>query len=267
MGTIMSRKFLWALCAALFIALPAQAASIVGGSSMLGASEAAQLETWLGQGSLTLTNIFTKGVTGTTSTDWHNTVDNQGATFSIMEMVAYDPSQGQNVTQIVGGYNPQSWDASIGNWVITPNDADRTAFIFNLTTGVLHRQCRSTDPVICGYDNDTGPDNWIGQYQTFNRIDFGPTFGNGQDLFVGSTLNFGLSSNYSYGVAGGLPGSGSLNGLDPNPTGYHWVSVGDLETFTVAVSPNDVPAPGALALFGLGLLGLGVMRRRTGNAG
>jgi hypothetical protein len=255
------RKASLALCAALIIATPARAGSIVGGSSMLGGPGLAQLEAWLGQGPLTLTNIFTKGVDGSTSTDWHAAVDHQGATFSLLEMVAYDPEADANVTQIIGGYNPRSWDAATNGWVSTPNDADRTAFIFNLTTGVLQRQCLSTDPTDCGRDLAD-----YGEWQTFDHLDYGPSFGGGQDIHVNADLDDGFSYNYSYGVPGSpLAGYGQQNGLDPNPGSSGWIAVGALETFTIAPFTGAVPAPGGPALFALGLLGLAVARRRGLN--
>ena len=222
---------------------------------MLGATEVTQLETWLGQGPLALTNIFTKGITGTSSSQWHGAVDNQGATFSVLEIVALN-AQGQQVTEVIGGYNPYSWDTTTG-YRQTPADADRTAFIFNLTTSVLQRQCLTTDPTICGGDNPS-----TGLYQTYNNINYGPTFGNGHDIWVNSSLSGGYSYNYAFDVSGGLPGSAHANGLDPNPNAYQWIAVGALETFTISADTTPMPAPGMLAIFGLGLAGIGYARRK-----
>jgi hypothetical protein len=237
---------------------PAQAGTIVGGSSMLGASELAQLETWLGQGPLTLTNIFTKGVDGNTSFDWHAAVDGQGATFSVLQIVM-NISGTEQVTHTIGGYDPQSW-ASTGGYSVTAADADRTAFLFNLTTGVVQYQCKSTDPAICGVDND--PSNTSGQYQTYNQGSYGPTFGNGHDLYVNSALSGGYSYNYAYDVPGGIFGHAGQNGLDPNQSNWVFASVLALETFTIAAGPVEVPEPAPLALLAVGLLALGVARRK-----
>ena len=254
MGTIKSIMFGASALVLLGLQGPANAGTIIGGSSMLTSGYVTQLETWLGEGSLTLTNIFTKA-NGNTATDWHNSVDNQGRTFSVLEIVAYDPDQQQNVTQIIGGYNPQSWASSGSS--STPNDVDRTAFIFNLTTGVLQRQCLTTDPLICGADaNDTG------FLQTVNNSSLGPYFGAGADLRVDFDLNDGYSWNSSYDINGGQVGQGALNGIDPDPSTHEWVSVGALETFTISADTTPMPAPGMLAIFGLGLAGLGYARRK-----
>ena len=235
-----------------------QAGTIIGGSSLLTAGYVTQLESWLGEGPLALTNIFTKDVDGTTSADWHNAVDQRGRTISIFEIVTGLPG-----TQVIGGYNPQSWDASLGTYRVTTADADRTAFIFNLTTGVMQQQCKSTDAFTCGFD-----DAKLGNRQTYNHINYGPTFGNGNDLYVNSALSDGYSYNYAYGDSVGALGHGSANGLDSDPSDYRWVSIQALETFIIAADietsagPTPLPESGALALFGLGLLGLGLMRRR-----
>lgn len=247
---------------------PVNAGSIVGGSSMLTAGHVTQLESWLGEGPLTLTNIFTKGVTGTNSADWHSNVDGQGRTFSILEMVASN-AQGQTVTQIVGGYNPQSWRSTGPVWSYTNDDVDRTAFIFNLTNSILYRQCLTTDGANCGTD---GADN--GHRQTRNELFRGPSFGGGFDLYVNGTLDGGYSWNFSYDIAGGLPGDGNQNALDPNPSAWQWQSVGALETFTIDTIPvaalslaveesTEISEPELTAVFALGFAGLGLLRRRS----
>jgi len=93
-----------------------------------------------------------------------------------------------------------------------------------------------------------------GRFQTYNSTTNGPTFGGGVDLNVSFDLNGGASSNYSYGVAGGLPGAGLENGLDPNPNSSGWISVGALETFTIAAD-TQIAEPGMVLLFGIAVVG------------
>ncbi len=216
--------------AGLVVSLGAQADS---GTSLLSPGYKTQLETWLGEGRLSLTNIYTKAA-GDTSLDFHKASDGKGRTFSIMEATN---ASGQ--TWLVGGYNPQSWNSS-GSYNMTPENSQRTAFIFNLSSGVI----RSQTPR--GYAIDT-----VGAYQTYNGSEYGPVFGYGHDLFVSGNLSTGGYSNmYSYidPIKGGF-GESLLDGSQyskPN------VTYGAMQIFTISVVPE--PATYALLLAGLGLL-------------
>lgn len=247
----------------------ANAGVIVGGTSILtNPADVAQLETWLGEGSLTLTNIFTKGVDGTTSQEWHAAVDGKGRTFSVLVATVHDPDadngNGAYVDQIFGGYNPVSWDSTT-DFRITNPDSERTAFIFNLGTGVIQTQCKTTDDDNCGNDSDTN--NVFGATQTRNNPSFGPSFGGGYDLGVNQTLDTARFQNHSYGAYPFYSGSGYINALDPDDSFFVGIqgvyfSMGALETFMIETgSGSSVPEPATMALFATGLLGVGFARR------
>ncbi len=93
----------------------------------------------------------------------------------------YSEFDGQNYTPktidgaVIGGYNPQSWNSS-GTYNIANTDAERTAFIFNLSTSILLREILSTDPDTYG----------AGHRQTYNgnNSSYGPTFGGGHDFYT-----------------------------------------------------------------------------------
>jgi hypothetical protein len=225
-----------AVPAAAFLALlgvPSSAQTIVGGSTWLTAADAAQLATWLNQGPVTFTRIFEHVANdGKTSTDFHAAADGKGPTISV-----YSAAPVQTTAwNVIGGYNPQSWN-SVSGYNITSNAADRTAFIFNLTTGLVQGQ-KLVNP---------------GEYQTYNQSTAGPTFGSGHDLYSHSSLNTGYVYGHSYG---------STNLIS---TGITQVQYRGLEVFTISVDTSaDVPEPGAWALLaGTGALGgLMVLRRR-----
>ncbi len=203
----------------------ASATPIVGGSEILDAGSALQLEGMLGQGGISLSNIFTKTV-GSSSSDFHAACDGKGATFSVIELMD---------GTIVGGYNPQSWNSS-GSYNMTPDDADRTAFLFDLTDARYFAQRLSSVP---GY----------GEYQTYNGGGNGPTFGSGNDLSVDYNLN-----NCSVRVAGSWPDDGG--GISYAPDNGFFVpggSIAKLEVFSVAAIPEPATL-GLIGLFGGGIL-------------
>ncbi|MGK5059219.1 PEP_CTERM-anchored TLD domain-containing protein [Janthinobacterium sp. LB2P49] len=223
-----------AMLAMCFVCMGAQADS---GTSLLSPAYQTQLENWLGEGQLSLNNIYTKAA-GDTSLDFHKASDGQGRTFSVMEA---SNSSGQ--TWLVGGYNPQSWSSTDGVHV-TMDDSSRTAFLFNLTSGIMLPQLKQ-------YFNGDG----IGKDQTYNSADFGPTFGYGHDLYVPRDLtNGGSSLLYTYNYLG-QPSTG-VSLLDGSIWKGYDVTYGALQVFSISA----VPEPATYGMLLLGLVSLAGLR-------
>jgi len=227
------RSFVFGACL-LSLLLPRAHANLISGYE-------SQLETWLGQGNLNFTQIFEKG-TGDNYTNFHAAVDGQGATLTLMSVSGAGFSG-----QIIGGYNPQSWNSS-DSYNFTPSDAARTAFIYNLTSSTIQRQNLNGQ----GYGGS-------GQYQAHNYQYHGPSFGGGADLFVQSSLNSGYAFNYSYGGTSfdGDIVDGTLNGE------YTAFSVTALEIYTFTQGSNSIPdGTSTNVLIVFSLVGLVALRRR-----
>ncbi|WP_226929553.1 PEP_CTERM-anchored TLD domain-containing protein [Janthinobacterium aquaticum] len=213
----------------------------VAAPSLLSAQDVAQLTGWLGQGPVALNNIYSKA-SGDTALDFHRAVDGMGRTFSVMEA-----SNAAGQTWLVGGYNPQSWSSTDGLHV-TMADSERTAFLFNLTSGQVLPQLKQ-------YFSGDG----IGSGQTYNDASYGPTFGVGHDLYVPFDLtNGGYSALYTYNRAGQPANGVSL--VDGSANFSSTVTFGALQVYSVSAVPE--PATYALLLAGLALLAVRARARR-----
>lgn len=213
---------------------------VVGGSGLLTQSGANQLAAALGEGDLTLTNVFAHGVgDGKTATTFHTSVDGLGRTFSVLEVTAVGST---STSLIVGGYDPQSWNSS-GNYNNVALDIQRTAFLFNLTSSTTMAE-------------KLGPaDGNAGMSQTANDPGYGPWFGGGSDLRVNASLTTGFAYQFSYGPtgqAGTTIFGAAFGGGGLTPT------YARIEVFTIT---DGVPAPlpatalaGAVLMGGIGLL-------------
>ena len=231
----MTSKFLKATFASLILSascfVNVANAGIIGGSDIIDQNDVATLGNWLGS-NLELTNIFTKE-DGMTSHHWHDAVDGKGATFTLIEATFNE------VTYIFGGYNEASWNSSATyNQISYATD---TSFLFSLTENVKLERDRNV-------------------YSTYSNTGYGATFGSGHDLHINTALSGGYSNlGYSYGDTSQYTTASRRTLLAGSSNGF---VVEKYETFTVSAS--KVPGPSTLAIFALGIMGLGI-RRRSNN--
>ena len=232
----MKRTIIFLSILFLLISSNCYSAYINGSSALLTQNYANQLETWLNEGPITLTRIFSKSINGSSSSAFHNNVDGKGRTFSLIKVDGgYD--------ELIGGYNPTSWDTST-NYRHSLNTGDYSAFIFNLTENRIHRQIGNKSQY----------------YQTYNNINYGPTFGGGHAIYVNANLSSGytithytynltqnLNGYYTYGGGDGRNILGDAayydNGTGPGNTTHSYsynLVYGDIETFTIQ---TGVPIP------------------------
>ena len=222
-------------CCLAFLSSISKAGVINGGSQLLNSTNVSQLESWFGY-NIELTTLFQKDNTNSSSTDWHQAVDNQGATLTVFEAIT------DETTYLIGGYNVQSWNSTAGFpdnytqvWLLD------SSFLFNLDTNSLYRRSRNGG-------------------STYNDINYGATFGEGHDLYVNSDLSEGtalLGSQY-----GNIYRYGHESYNVEFAGGYNF-TVGKYETFAVTESQQVVSEPSnTIPFLTAGLFSLLILNRK-----
>lgn len=238
----MSFKHVKSLCVATTLCMSHAAhAGIINGGELLDQSGASFLETRLGLGDLDFTNISNLSA-GALSTDWHDDVRGYTNVISIYD-VTFD-----NKNYLLGGYSTIGHD---GLGYSSNSAATSDNFLFNISLGIVH-------------NTQNGP--WSGEYDQHDHSYHFATFGGGHDLFGGIyTLGLGnggyvnayssaYNNGYSYGGGDHLLGSG----VD----GFYSITINGLESFVFkSASVAGVPEPASIALLGLGLAGIGALRK------
>ncbi len=227
------------------IALPAQAATVSGGTLLDGAG-ARFLETEIG-GASTFTHLWTGEANRATSASFHAAADAYNRTLSIYNIQHYS---GEVLR--VGGYTALSWDAEGG--LAQGYAFDPAAFLFNLESGEVQRANAGQTASI------------------YRHVDYFPTFGGGHDLMAGrgilatyfgqfydSPSGHSRSSTYddSQGQIVIAGDSGSGDG-DSGWAFNSWHAL-SLEVYAVEDAPA-IPLPAGLPMLLAGLAGFGALR-------
>lgn len=218
----------------------ANAGVVTNDTDILTGDDHAQLSEWLGS-DFDLTRIFAKGVDGDTALDWHDSVDNKGATFTVMEVFDNDTDE----RLVIGGYNATSWTSIVG-W-----GNGSGSFLFNLSSDLQYEQ---------------NARQHSGMSTTYNHGNLGVLFGTGHDLRVNGDLSTGYTNiGATYGDMSQL---GSETYQEEFAGSYeNWI-IGAYETFTLSASTGDfgegatANVPVSFLLGGLGLFGLMASRRK-----
>jgi hypothetical protein len=113
---------------------------------------------------------------------------------------------------------------------------------------------------------------------TLNTITYAPTVSSGLLLSIVNNLltaTFTLSPGATASISGGTPGTiniegtgiATLTGYDPTPGQFSFTTQnGVLNNVTFSSTVVAVPEPASLGLFGVGMLGLGLLRRSRRKA-
>lgn len=191
---------------------------ILPGSNLADGDDDQVLRTWLEESGVVPsgTLIYRRSVNGASGTAFHNAVDNQGPTLVLIK--------GSNGT-VFGGYNPTSWTSS------NTYSGGADAFLFNLTTN---------------QKGDIHP-NYV-QNATYNRSNYGPSFGGGHDIFIDSNMSGGYVRGWSYYAVDGSGHQSSnsiraLTGLNVTTTGSYSFPYGFIQEIEVYAIEYNKSAP------------------------
>ncbi len=227
------KHFIWIIMTTMIFASAIYGSSIIGGSTLLNSSYLNQMEQWLGNGPLTLNNIYTKQ-SGHTASNFHAASDGKGDTFSIIEILSVN---GVSDPQIVGFYNPKSWYSTGDPIGYSYTDPERTAFLFNLTKPSVGKMSQKNSQTT-GTTYTTGYIN----YQSYNKIDYGPSAY--YDLYVYNDMSTGWL--HLHGVCYGYDAGGNGTVTGGTTWAHESLTIGRIEVFSI--SEGVVPEPHSIVL-------------------
>jgi hypothetical protein len=192
---------------------------------MLTTAQQSQLTAWLGQGPFTQIFTHVPG-DGKVLADLLAATNGMGATFTVLTVSGSAFGVQSNLpVQLIGGYNPFGWVTGSHD---TPADAQRTAFIFNLTNNTSQAQ-----NLIAQGAPDSGKSQTVAASGTIG-IQFGGPAG---DIFLHWELYLGWATNYSYGgTSYGAPIT--FGGADPQNPSKDCFQVTQVDVYTFGFRPQ-----------------------------
>ena len=141
--------------------------------------------------------------------------------------------------------------------------ADGTNWSYDLNLNTVTIAAGEVDSVTGDLASSINANDSIAAVSTFTYDVFVPS----QTIWSLGGFTFNLDSITSYVEINAnnlfLFGKGTLSGTGYEDTAYNWEFSGNSITFSAA---NTVPEPSVIALFGLGLLGMGLVGRRKKQA-
>jgi hypothetical protein len=138
------------------------------GSVLLTRDQMNQINAWTGRPYQKWALCYRKTRDGGTSTAFHTACDYRGPTVTII----------RTANRLFGGYTRLSW-----NQAAAYQYYDTSAFIFSLTSNKRYHQM--------GYPSSNFPAT------IYSNASYGPTFGNGHDIYVTASMDIGYC-NFPY---------------------------------------------------------------------
>ncbi|MBL7861358.1 MAG: VCBS repeat-containing protein [Cyclobacteriaceae bacterium] len=174
--------------------------TLLAGSILANVYDEHRMKLWLGDSLASGTLLFRKSRDG--ATEFHNKVDNQGKTITIVK---------NNLNKTFGGFSTIPWTSN-NSYYSAPG-----SFLFSFSNQSKHEL--------------GGLGEWTSQYAVYHNINYGPTFGGGHDLFINGYLSEGYTNlGHTYNCS---EGTYSTPACTNSYAGSFYWTIEEVEVFRV----------------------------------